>query len=75
MDDKNVVREELVEWISKPGNEELLETLKLMKEAEPAEGDWYNDLTEVERKSVKRGKKDHEEGRTLSSRDFWDKHG
>ncbi|HET8864186.1 MAG TPA: hypothetical protein VFM80_00725 [Gracilimonas sp.] len=75
MDDKNVVREELVEWISKPGNEDLLETLKLMKEAEPAEGDWYDDLTEGEKESVKKGREDHEKGRTLSSREFWDKHG
>lgn len=74
MDDENVVKEELVEWITKPGNKDLLETLKLMKE-ESLEEDWYNDLTEGEKESIKKGQEDHKKGRTLSSREFWNKHG
>jgi hypothetical protein len=74
MNDENIVREEVVEWISRPGNEDLLETLKLMKE-ESSEGDWYDDLTEGAKESVKKGQEDHEKGKTLSSREFWNKHG
>ena len=70
----NVVKEELVEWISKPGNEDLLETLKLMKEAS-SDGDWYDELSQDEKASIKRGLEDQEEGKTLSSREFWDRHG
>ncbi|MEX0844396.1 MAG: hypothetical protein WD022_03910 [Balneolaceae bacterium] len=58
----NMVKEELVEWISRPENEDLLESLKLMKEAS-ASGDWYDELSEEEISSIERGEKDHEEGR------------
>ena len=66
----NLVREEIVEWISKPENKDLLETLKLMKEASST-GDWYDELTEEEILSIERGKADHEQGKTLNSKEFW----
>ncbi|HEX6983243.1 MAG TPA: hypothetical protein VF181_10825 [Balneolaceae bacterium] len=69
----NIIREEVIEWISKPENEELLETLKLIKEASESK-DWFDDLTEDEKRSLKRGQKDHQEGNTLSSEEFWKKH-
>jgi hypothetical protein len=69
-----VVKEELIEWISRPENEDLLETLKLIKETS-SEGDWYDDLSESEKESVRKGQKDLQSGNVLSSREFWDKHG
>lgn len=71
---KNAVREEVVEWILKPENEELLEMLKLIKESSEST-DWFDDLTESEKNSLKEGQKDHQEGNTLSSDEFWAKHG
>ncbi|HBQ60767.1 MAG TPA: hypothetical protein DD671_14400 [Balneolaceae bacterium] len=68
------VKEDLVEWISKPRNEDLLESLKLMKEAEGSE-DWFDDLTEKDKESIKRGLQDLDEERVLSSKEFWKKHG
>ncbi|MDR9416782.1 MAG: hypothetical protein RI564_10890 [Gracilimonas sp.] len=44
-----------------------------MKEAEGS-GDWYADLTVEERESIKKGEQDHNEGRVLSSKEFWIKH-
>lgn len=75
MDENNAVREELVEWITKPGNEDLLETLKLMKESGSLQEDWYEGLTDDERGSIKKGQEDLKEGRSLSSKEFWEKHG
>lgn len=66
-------RDEIVNWIYKPENKDLLETLKLMKEAAAPE-DWYDDLDEEHIESIKRGKKDNKEGKTLDSRAFWEKH-
>ena len=66
----NLVREEIVEWISKPENKELLETLKLMKESSISD-DWFDDLTEAELQSIERGRKDHQKNDTLSSKEFW----
>ncbi len=71
---KNIVREEVVEWITKPENEELLETLKLIKESSTSK-DWYDDLNENEKQSIKKGLKDYQEGNTLTNEEFWAKHG
>jgi hypothetical protein len=67
------VRDDIVNWIYKPENKDLLETLKLMKEASASE-DWFDDLDEEQIESIERGRKDHKEGRTLDSRTFWEKH-
>ncbi|MDR9418346.1 hypothetical protein [Gracilimonas sp.] len=75
MDKNNAVREELAEWISKPGNEDLFETLKLIKETETSGNDWYEDLTGPDKESITKGQKDHKEGRTLSSQEFWNENG
>ncbi len=69
----NVVREEIAKWISQTKNNELLETLKLIKESSTRE-DWYENLKKHEKQSIKRGQKDHEEGNTLTSKEFWEKH-
>ena len=55
---ENKVNQDIVEWISKPENEDLLETLRLMKE-DSVSDDWLNELTESEKKSLKKGIKDH----------------
>lgn len=67
------VKQDIVEWISKPENEDLLETIKLIKEGSASE-DWMNDLSESERESLQRGMEDHKKGDTLSSEEFWSKH-
>ena len=71
----SIVREEIIEWITKAGNEELLETLKLIKESSSDGGDWYDELSKEEKNSIQRGLKDLENGRSITSDKFWDKHG
>ncbi len=71
MDD--AVREEVIEWISKPGNEDLLEALKLLKEDSESK-DWYDDLENHEKQSLEKGRKDHRDGNTLTSEELWKKH-
>jgi len=73
MNEENKVNEEIVEWISKPENKELLDTLKLMKEASGS-GDLYESLSPGEKESIKRGIEDHQSGKTLTSEEFWNKH-
>jgi hypothetical protein len=70
---KNIVREELVEWIYKPENEDLLDTLRLMKDAEES-GDWLDKLSKEEIQSIENGLRDHKQGNTLSSKEFWKRH-
>ena len=69
----NKVRDDIIEWISKPENNGHMETLKLIKETSESE-DWYATLTESEKQSIERGQKDHREGKTLTSEALWKKH-
>jgi len=64
------VREEIIEWISKTNDEDLLQTLKLIKES-GGFSEWYDLLSASEIKSLERGKKDHQAGNTLTSEEFW----
>ena len=68
------IRSDIADWILGLENEELLETLRLIKE-EYAKKDWYSELDENQRKSIDQGLTDHENGRTLGSKEFWLKHG
>ncbi len=70
---ENKIKEELVEWILKPENEDLLQTLVLIKETSTSD-DWLDDLTDSEKKSIKKGIEDHKRGKILTSKDFWKKH-
>lgn len=70
---ENKVKQDIVEWISKPENEQLLETLLLMKENSPS-ADWMDDLSDSEKKSLERGREDHKSNNTLTSEEFWKKH-
>lgn len=74
MNEENKVSEEIVKWISQPENKDILDTLKLIK-ASSESGDWYNTLTKNEKESVKQGVEDHKKGKTLTSREFWEKNG
>jgi hypothetical protein len=67
---KTKAREEIIKWISTTKDEELLETLLLIKESSSS-ADWFDDLSDIEKKSVKKGIADHKSGNTLSSEDFW----
>lgn len=66
------VKQDIVEWISESENEDLLETLRLMKE-NSSSADWIDDLTESERNSLAKGIEDHKKGNTLLSEEFWAK--
>ncbi|MFY0651179.1 MAG: hypothetical protein JXQ96_04060 [Cyclobacteriaceae bacterium] len=68
------VRNELIGWVQNLEDEELLTTLKLIKDNSTLE-DWYDSLSAKQHQSIQRGIVDHEKGRTLSSDEFWRKHG
>ncbi|NBB77484.1 MAG: hypothetical protein GVY02_08910 [Bacteroidetes bacterium] len=70
---ENEVKQDIVDWISKPENEELLQTLMLMKK-NASDGDWVDDLKEHEKSSLHRGIENHKKNKTLTSEEFWDRH-
>lgn len=71
---KVAVRNEIIDWIRQIKDEELLETLKLIKD-NSSDHDWYEQLSQKQKDSVQRGISDHKKDNTLSSKEFWEKHG
>ncbi len=65
-------KKEIVAWIFEPKNKDLLDTLKYLKESSE-QGDWFDNLTEVEKRSVEQGINDHRSGNVLKSDEFWNK--
>jgi len=71
---KVAARNEIIEWIRQVKDEELLETLKLIKDTS-SDIDWYEQLSQKQRNSIQLGIQDHKKGNTISSKEFWEKHG
>jgi hypothetical protein len=64
------IKSNLIEWIkqlSDPDMLNLLESLRLST----TEGDWWEELTEVQKQQINEGLEDAENGRVISSEEFW----
>lgn len=57
------IKLELIEWLTKLEDEETIETLKIVKDANVLDKDWWLDLTDEQKSGIERGMKDVEEGR------------
>ncbi|HPJ52467.1 MAG: hypothetical protein KDB77_09665 [Flavobacteriales bacterium] len=68
------LRHELIEWIGRLNDADLLRSLLGIKHAVDRT-DWAEDLSEEERRSIERGLADLEAGRSASGRAFWSRHG
>jgi len=69
-----IIRNELIEWISKLEDQGLLGSLLGIKKA-TQQADWADTVSPEERGSIERGIADVKQGRTASSKDFWARHG
>lgn len=65
---------ELIEWISRIQDQSTLENLLNIKDSSN-DKDWWDELTESQRKEIEKGIADHENGRILTNQEFWSKHG
>lgn len=67
------IRNELIDWISKLEDRGLLGSLLGIKKA-TQQGDWAEDISLEERRSIERGLEDLKHGRMTASKDFWARH-
>lgn len=70
----NSTKKELIKWISELKDEKflaLIDSFRLSK----TNTDWWDDLTEAQKKEIEFGLKDVEESKKISSAVFWKKHG
>lgn len=65
---------ELINWVTKLKDKKLLGALTSIKDSEES-GDWYDSLTTAQKKSLEKGIQDHQKGRTVTSKKFWERYG
>ena len=64
---------ELIEWLSKKKDSETIELIKNLKDSFDAD-EWWDDLSDDNKKGIKNGLKDIEEGR-VTNKDVIRKYG
>lgn len=67
-------RKELTEWINGMEDHGLLDSLLGIKKA-TQHGDWAEDISSDERRSIEKGLEDLRKGNRIGSKDFWAGHG
>ena len=64
--DLQTERQSLIDWISQLEDESIIEDIKSLKENSTNRKDWWDDLSETEKKGIEEGLRDIEEGRTYT---------
>ena len=71
----DAIKLELIEWLTKLEDDETIQYLKIVKDSKSTEHDWWEDLSENEKKGIERGLKDIEAGRIVSHDEVKSKYG
>lgn len=67
-------RQELIEWINSLDDSKLLNLLNSIKLSNTnSNKDWWDELTPSQKENIEIGLKDLEEGRTITSKEFWNR--
>lgn len=67
-----VDKQELIDWISSLTDIAMLQNIQSLKNSSEGK-DWWDELSEAEKESIKRGEEDIKAGRVYSSEEFWEK--
>jgi hypothetical protein len=71
----DAIKLELIEWLTKLEDDETIQYLKIVKDSKSTEHDWWEDLSENEKKGIESGLKDIEAGRVFSHDEVKSKYG
>ena len=66
-------KHDLIAWIEGLSDINMLTVLDGLKNSRSDGKDWWDDLTENQKQHINRGLADAENGRVMSSADFWNK--
>ena len=70
----NSTRKELIQWISSINDKSLLNFLNSIRMSRQKDDkDWWEELSEVDKKNIELGLKDLQEGKVISSDEFWNR--
>ena len=54
---------ELIEWLTRLEDDETIQYLKIVKDSKPSNHSWWDDLSDSQKKGIKRGLKDIDKNR------------
>jgi len=66
---------ELIEWLTKLEDSETIEYLKNVKDLKSSDHDWWEDLTQEQKKGIEKGLQDIDQGRTVPHEEVKKKYG
>jgi hypothetical protein len=72
---QETIKLELIEWLTKLNDIDTLNYLKVVKDSRTGNQDWWNDLTEQQKRGIQRGLKDIDEGKIVSHKEVMKKYG
>lgn len=67
----NAVKLNLVDWINQLSDKHVLAFLDALRLSNNKGEDWWKDLSDAQKKQIKLGLKDADEGNILTSEEFW----
>lgn len=62
----NALKLELIEWLARLEDNEIIHYLKIVKDSDSHGEDWWNGLTEEQKNGIERGLRDIDDGKTVS---------
>jgi hypothetical protein len=66
------IKSNLIKWINELSDPVMLSILDGVRISNSG-GDWWNDLTEDQKNHINEGIEDEENGRVISSEEFWER--
>jgi hypothetical protein len=72
--DLNSTKLELIKWISSLNDDKVLELINSFRISK-TDKDWWEELSDQQKKEIEMSLKDLDEGKGISSEEFWKKHG
>jgi len=70
--EKQEIKSNLIAWVVQLSDSRMLSKLNIIRLSN-SEGDWWDDLTEAQKQHINEGLEDIENGRVMSSEEFWKK--
>jgi hypothetical protein len=71
----DAIKLELIEWLTKLNDDDTLDFLKIIKESRKDNQDWWDDLTNEQKKGIERGLRDIDLGKATPHSEIANKYG
>ena len=59
------IKLELIEWLTKLDDDETIQYLKIVKDSKDKHSDWWDELSEEQKKGLQRGLNDIDQGNVI----------